>query len=309
LGEPDVVIPVIDANKQEWSLWHTVAWNSELFDNDNDNNDILLENEFNVDLIVPGIASHAQCHNNKFHNIAVTGRGLHDSAGVHRTTDATAGSFSYRYNYAPVATRPIQAGEELFFACNDDDDDAEKGTPPALEPATPEWLEKEGLCVDGLRQGETSTISGAGRGAFGNRHFRKGDTVMHSPVLVVGRREMHISEQHYDDEEDERIVFSNKKRGTQLMLNYCFGDKGTNGNSVFLLPTGPVVNFINHNGEAPNVAIRWSSSALQSSDLFQSTASQVLESRKPLIIEYVALEEIKPGDEIFLDYGKVRVAL
>jgi SET domain-containing protein len=78
---------------------------------------------------------------------------------------------------------------------------------------------------------------------------------------------------------------------------------------MLLLPTGPIVNFINHNGEAPNIAIRWSSSALQPSELFKSTASQVLESRQQLIIEYVALKEIRPGDEVFLDYGKVRVVL
>jgi hypothetical protein len=292
LGEPDILIPVIDANKREWSPWHTIAWNPEVFD------EIILENEFSTDVIVPGIGSHAQCQK-RFHSLAIADPGVHDSAGVHRTSHATAGSFSYRYNYTIVATSTIQAGEEIFFAC-DTTNDAKK--PP--KPATPEWLEEEALCMDGLRP-DISTISGAGRGAFSKRVYQKGDVVTHSPVLVMGRRETFISEQNFDEEE-ENIVFSNEKKGTQLMLNYCFGDKDSN---ILLLPTGPVVNFINHNSEAPNVVIRWSPSALQPSEFLKSTASQVLERGKPLIIEYVALEEIRPGDEIFLDYGKVRVVL
>lgn len=293
VGEPDVLIPVVDANKHEWSLWHAVAWSEGLLEND-----MLLENTFNTDLIAPGITSLGQCQA-RFQSVEFADSGAHDSAGVHRNSDPSAGSFSYRYNLTSVATRPIQAGEEIFFDCPGD-----LATLQPPEPVTQKWLDEKALCIDGLRPG-MSTIPGAGRGAFAKRSYQTGDIVTHSPVIHMDHMETIIPEQYFDEDQGD-IIFSNKKKGTQLMLNYCFGDKDSN---ILLLPTGPVVNLINHNSQAPNVAIRWSSSALQPIDLFQSTASQALHTRKTLLIEYVALKEIEQGEEIFLDYGKVRFAL
>jgi hypothetical protein len=113
VAEPDILIPVIDANKNRWNFWHDYFWPGDL------HTDTLLESWYSSELIVPGIASHAKCRE-AYSNVRVASDSdTHDNTEVHRRSDPTVGSFSYRHNHTNVATRSIKAGEELFLeACD-----------------------------------------------------------------------------------------------------------------------------------------------------------------------------------------------
>jgi len=50
-------------------------------------------------------------------------------------------------------------------------------------PRSIDWLEKNGMCIDHIREG-TSLIEGAGRGAFARRSLPKGSIVMPAPPLI-----------------------------------------------------------------------------------------------------------------------------
>jgi hypothetical protein len=114
VAEPDILIPVIDANKNQWNFWHDYVWTGDL------NIDALLESWYSSELIVPGIASHAKCLK-AYSNVKVASDSdTHDNARVHRRSDPTVGSFAYRHNHTNVATRSIKAGEELLLEGCDD---------------------------------------------------------------------------------------------------------------------------------------------------------------------------------------------
>jgi hypothetical protein len=111
--------------------------------------------------------------------------------------------------------------------------------------------------------------------------------------------------------EDDEININKQ----QLMLNYAFGHPNSD---LLLLPIGPMVNFINHN-QQPNAIIRWHNVKEQHKkegaldrreeyhhpELFKVPAETVVKTHgKGLMIDIVALRDIKEGEEIYLDYGK-----
>jgi hypothetical protein len=75
---------------------------------------------------------------------------------------------------------------------------------------------------------------------------------------------------------------------------------------MMLFPYGPGVNLINHNGKHSNVAIRWSSSEFHHSDWLNLPATEFWNTvyAGGLILDVVALRDIKPGEELFMNYGK-----
>eukprot|EP00957_Ditylum_brightwellii_P149635 11394177-Ditylum_brightwellii.AAC.1 len=90
--------------------------------------------------------------------------------------------------------------------------------------------------------------------------------------------------------------------GNQLLLNYCYGHKDS---SMLLIPSTPVVNFINHDSENANAFIRWSNSSYHHSDWLKLSVDEIIQNRKSgLIFEFVTLRDISPGEEIYIDYGK-----
>lgn len=156
------------------------------------------------------------------------------------------------------------------------------------------WLEEHGVClVDGAITGGPSTIVQAGRGARAVRPLKKGAVVTVSPLLAVAREDLAVP------------------GGTQLLLNYAFGHPGS---SLLLVPTAPIVNYINH-GTRPNVAIRWPGEKSQLHRVFngawqeggnwwlKSSVGEVLQKSNQLAWEYVALRDIDRFEELVLDYG------
>jgi SET domain len=166
-----------------------------------------------------------------------------------------------------------------------------------------QWLQEKGICVSSLRA-DKSIIPGAGRGAFANHAIARGGLIATAPLLVLKRDDLVI----YDADETKKILREvlnfDKVVGYELLLNYAYG---TEGSSLLLVPFAPVVNFINHNSQAPNAIIRWP----EKQSLFRDAQEwldlhplDVLDQSGKLSMEFIAVRDIAPGEEITLDYGR-----
>ena len=112
----------------------------------------------------------------------------------------------------------------------------------------------------------------------------------------------------------------------ELLLNYAYGHPDS---PMLLVPNAPMANFINHGGkEEANVQIRWPEPLSKTGRLFEWAYTRskediyddnfestnhnawlkdhpidVMEKSGRLAFEYVALRDIKDGEEIMIDYG------
>lgn len=314
VGEPELIFSIPDANKNEFSPWHDFSWPSDLVQGIN------LENKFLHDLIPPGISSMTACPENDFvvNVLPDPTTRVVDSVGVHRSNDATAGSFSYHFGYTYKAARQIQAGEEIVMSClvRQAQNIAEIEPNYRLSRSL-DWLQKNGVCVDAISV-RPSTIPGIGRGAFSKRALSIGERITTSPVVHFDRSQMLIMEQKYNHDElpfnrDHGIVYKREVKRRQLLLNYCFGHPDS---TVLLLPLAPGVNFINHSRERVNAYVQWSildrlydtSYPLKKLSHFDLLEKHVVNDRHQLAFDIVASRSIRPGEEIFLDYGDEWVA-
>lgn len=161
-----------------------------------------------------------------------------------------------------------------------------------------QWLRENGICADKIFPAK-STVDQAGRGAFARRFIRKGSVVALAPVLQINRDVLTVREAKMNAEGDEHFT---EHVVRQLLFNYCFGHPKS---KVLLLPYGPIAGFINHSGQKPNVAVRWSKSGIKNNDEFLNLpAKQLLKKKFGLVMEFVATEDIQPNNEVLLDYGE-----
>ena len=103
--------------------------------------------------------------------------------------------------------------------------------------------------------------------------------------------------------EQGQLVKENRLVGHQLLLNYCMGHGES---SLLLCPYSSFVNFINHNQTRANVKLQWAQNGFLShnASYFDLRVSEMNAThRTNLAMEYVAMRDIKPGEELFLDYG------
>lgn len=158
---------------------------------------------------------------------------------------------------------------------------------------SPEWLEEHGYCQDHLRPGR-STIPQAGYGAFATRFLPAGTVVGYSPLVHMGYYGRDVLTIRYPD---GHLKFD-------LVINYSFGHPNS---TLLLTPYGGMVNYINHSPKAPNVAVRWPDKELiahkphwlrRAPETLRDTIEKI-----GLSFEYVALRDIQPGEEVFMDYG------
>mmetsp|Transcript_22413 Transcript_22413/g.32756 ORF Transcript_22413/g.32756 Transcript_22413/m.32756 type:complete len:533 (-) Transcript_22413:75-1673(-) len=162
---------------------------------------------------------------------------------------------------------------------------------------TPEWLQENAICADNIRA-EKSTIPQAGRGAFATRTILKDSIIAPAPVLHLPRNLMTTYVVIKD--KDDEYINSDERIGQQVLLNYCFGHSNS---SVLLLPYGPLSNLVNHNRKEANAEIRWSHSRLHRQEWLSFSAEKLAEDDFGLIMDFIALRDIAPGEEIFIDYG------
>lgn len=152
-----------------------------------------------------------------------------------------------------------------------------------------EWLEENGFCLDHIRVGK-STIPYAGNGAFAMKDMKEGSVIAPMPVLPISRSLMDIRTKSNANKPNHPLP------SKQLLLNYCFGHTNS---SLLFFPYSSSVHFINHSHD-PNAYIRWSDSDLSAIENFEKPVSQVYSG---LIMEVVALRDIRLGEEVTIDYG------
>lgn len=224
-----------------------------------------------------------------------------DSTNTASTTHFPTDLWDFMYNLAePRLQRalPTNASAYQVIANQFGGSTARASCPNSIRPIS--WLQKHGFCIDQL-YAALSTIPGAGRGAFTKRSFQKGEIITISPVVHFSSKVIPIKQQYRTVNEEHGFI-SSKIRGQQLILNYAFGQQNS---SVLFFPYGSVVNFINHNS-TPNAYIRWLSTPhkYHKQKLLNLTADALVRENHGLMIEYVALQDIAPNEEVFLDYGE-----
>ena len=177
-----------------------------------------------------------------------------------------------------------------------------------------EWLAEHGACADNLVPGK-STIPGeqAGNGAFASRFLKEGSVVVPIPLICIPDRSLlDMYPVHFDrrtgevHEQKPTVVSNDIVIGKQLLLNYCLGHEES---TMLLSPYGPMITWVNHNRTLANVRLQWASPA-RSNHNPQLLNKEVwfLEreegSKINLAMELIALRDINPGEEVFLDYGR-----
>jgi hypothetical protein len=155
-----------------------------------------------------------------------------------------------------------------------------------------DWLFQNGMCLDNM---ESNWSDVAGMGAFATRPIPRGSLVAPAPLIHMHRD--HLAVLITDRHDVTKILW----RGHRLLLNYCYGHPSS---SLILFPYSPVVNFINHSSEKPNVKLQWSSK-MSRKEWLHSTTDEVLQNDHSagLMMEFVALRDIDVGEEILYDYG------
>jgi hypothetical protein len=238
-----------------------------------------------------------------------------DEANHPRRYSPVAGSFALNYNLTFRATRSLDVGEEIlvdrsgWFRRNSFQGQLDKN--PGLDDANQTNQYSNGVCVDTLIY---PAHAKNGRGAFASKFIPNGSIVAYSPILPLPREELRYLRKKERKKKD--VIWRD-----QLLLNYCFGHKNS---SVLLFPYGQFVNFINHapslerlgSDEAEagvaNVQVRWSDGLCRSDSTRDNEVDPRImtpaelwnrSSLDGLVLEYIALQDIQPNEEILLDYG------
>lgn len=154
---------------------------------------------------------------------------------------------------------------------------------------SPEWLEKNGVCIDNIRPG-LSSIQQAGRGAFSSRSIKKGQVIAPMPLIHMDKAIL-------------RKFQGDREVNEQILLNYSFGHPKS---SLLLIPYTPFVSFVNNHVDKNkvNAKLQWSQSDFHKKSWEDNTVDEiVLKNNVGLMLDLVATRDIRENDEIFLDYG------
>lgn len=317
VGDPELIIPLIDKFKttpyrgqHRWLSWlnyvrgtttYRIPKNEALNDLNpkrllrSDTGPQFVDDLYKIDAFAPGIPSMAIPHP-KYHNVALRKSQVDvDSAGLHRNKDPGVGAFSAHHGAVFVAEEAIKAGSELFISATDEQEEEGAGKKKTKMKITPKWLQKNGICMDNIHV-DKSTVKEAGRGAFAKHTISEGALISKSPVAVIKRSDLTVYEINELATNYESVLNKDVVTGTELILNYCYGHPQSD---LLLLPVAPGVNFINHNNE-PNAEIRW---AYGSDKWLKKHPLDMIDLSGTPVFEFVALREIKPGEEIFINYG------
>lgn len=178
-----------------------------------------------------------------------------------------------------------------------------------------DWIRENGFCLENIRSGK-STIKQAGRGAFAQTVLKKGSIIAAVPLNTIADSDKLFMYELTKDEGTGELTRNNIYAGEQMMMNYCFGHP--NSPPLFCPMTNVVL--INHCSDrkvgegqcgdnGPNAKIQWATDwDSKTQEWLKKSLDEIVELTKTtergLSFEVVALRDIMPGDEIFIDYGE-----
>ena len=300
VANPDIAIHVVDPPTDYMAyglrlFLHNYAWDGHVTGGQ-------YEGANYVAVAIPGVGMSANGHTEP-HASVLPFRPVVDEADLPRTEAPGAGAISHYYNFSFYTSRDVTAGEELLLNYGDlwFEERMSRVTVEAGDfKRSVEYLLENGMCADNIKS-DSSKISEAGRGAFATRFIPKGALVAPLPLIPLTKQSLEMS----------RTVTNGKSRketihGQQLLLNYCFGHPQSD---ILLYPYTVGVNFVNHaNGDDgkynANAELRWSNNPFHQSEWLTKSAAELLaQSLTGLMLDLVATRDIRPGEEIFIDYG------
>ena len=166
-----------------------------------------------------------------------------------------------------------------------------------------EYLEEQGKCMDNIVP-KQSTIPHAGRGAFATRFIPKGGLVSPAPLVHIADKSKVNMYAEKKGPNGNVIRDEEKLLQKQIILNYCFSHPNS---TLLLFPYSSNTVYINHHSTDYNAKLRWTNSF----DFYHhkewlEKSVDFLEDQwtAGLMLEYVATRDIRPGEEVFIDYGE-----
>ena len=273
VGFPDICIFVGDAPKKWTHLRsHTFGWSSFFGQYEGSNSRAACE----------GFATTFNTMPNTHVNTQLESPVAQTNAGLDRATSPGAGAITHHYGMHARALDNIPAGYEFTIDYGDWDFDEKKEYVKPRHPV--QYLQENGWCVDYLEIRQSNDPS-MGRGAFAKRRLEKGQIIAPAPLQAF----------------QDRAVFS-RVEPEQLYVNYCIQPRDS---KMIFFPYGPAVGLINHS-RTPNVALQWSKNSMHQATWLEMSYKDFWKTAWPggLILEVVALREIAPGEELFMDYGE-----
>jgi SET domain len=293
---PDVVIPWKRHSRRAFPLW---GRHSYFFRNTNHSSTTLnIKDELFV--FAPGLHWPLECH--KQHaNVKVDYDVIFENsvqAWYDAQTTETAAPM-VQLNPPIVADRAIAFGDPIFLPCTLNDEWPLGHTTVAYEDfptiQSSRQMKAFSTCWDPFRlevrsrvmESTTKDISGQ-YGVYTGRSIPRGSMVTWGSFIPMHRTELHNAQDGSDE----------------LLLNYCYGHANS---SLLLLPLAPTANAMNH-AAAPkaNVRVQWDRSTVDPEKIFIAPTTKLFQNKEMTVtlnIVYVALRDIKPGEELLLDYG------
>jgi len=166
-----------------------------------------------------------------------------------------------------------------------------------------EYLQEHGKCVDNIVPGK-SGIPHAGRGAFATRFIPKGGLVAPAPLVHIADR---AAANMYEERIGSKGNIVRNETGMikqQIIINYMFGHPKS---SVLLFPYSSNVAYFNHHATEYNAEVRWATDApwIHHEEWLEKPVSFLEEQwQSGLMLEFIALRDIQPGEEVFINYGE-----
>ncbi len=163
------------------------------------------------------------------------------------------------------------------------------------------WIKSNGICMEKIRPG-SSTVDGAGRGAFAQIIVKQSDIISPAPLLnipSINSLKTHVV-----------MIDGKRKQHYQLLLNYCFGNSQSD---LILCPQTNVI-LVNHcstrreefqcsDGKGPNARMQWAGAWDPSTNVWLGKSIEEIkkltaEGSRGLSLELVATRDIMPGEEV-----------
>lgn len=168
----------------------------------------------------------------------------------------------------------------------------------ALNERSIDWIKETGMCIENLVP-LPSIIPQAGTGGVAQFALQRGEIIVPAPLLHLDRQAVKIHN------------YKGVQTGTQLLMNYCLGHPESdillypNTNAIMVNHCSNRGSFAQYCPDGPNAVFTWSSGWDASSEEWKHLSVEEIgrQTMRGLSMEVVALRDIQPGEEVFVDYG------